>query len=131
VSGSSNQIEKRVKFFNADIHKKNLDTTIELEEGEVSPVLKGKSDRNDDPLNQAKHIAIGNPLHLELTLNNSFELLEVGEDIEEARKVDGKLPLINEDDLSSDNEVVVSIEKASFLHITNSEALGKWKSGPS
>jgi len=30
VSGSSNQIEKRVKFFNADIHKKNLDTTIEL-----------------------------------------------------------------------------------------------------
>jgi len=33
--------------------------------------------------------------------------------------------------LSSDNEVVVSIEKASFLYITNSEAPGKLKSGPS
>jgi len=109
-------------------------TTAKLEEGEISPVSQGKNARNEDPPNWATHIANGNPLNMELTLHNSFELLEAGVDFTagEDRKTDGKLPLITEADLmSNENEVEVSIENVSFLHPIVSEAQGKLKSGPS
>lgn len=73
------------------------------------------------------------PLNLELTLHNSFELLEVGEInfADKAKEVDEKFPIISDDDLSSDNDVEVSLEKGSFLHNIDLEAPSKLKSGPS
>lgn len=66
VSGKAvfrNQSEKRAHF-TADTQKKTVGTIIDLEEGEFSLVLKGKSDRNVDPLNQSKRISAGTPLRV-------------------------------------------------------------------
>lgn len=73
------------------------------------------------------------PLNMELTLHNSFELLEVGEInfADKTEEVDEKFPIISDDDLSSDNDVEISLEKGSFLHNIDLEAPSKLKSGPS
>jgi len=100
---------------------KQINSSNALEEGEVSPVLKDLSSLNDT----SEVHASGDPSKLKLTLHNSFELLEDGEDniAGEARPTDGELPFIAiEEDLQiRDNNVEVTIEKANLLHLIASK----------
>lgn len=113
---SEKKAGKSVKF-SVDTINKTPGTSIELEDGEISLVSKVKN-----VVNPIKH-KNGSSLNLELSLHNSFDLLDVGENAYagEPKEADGKSPFIAHNDFSSENEGEIFIEKVSLVQNTNLE----------